>query len=770
MLTLRDVLTRIATGLYVGTAWGSAAGIAQPTTSPTDTSHEVRIVRDAFGMAHLYSDREEDGFYGLGYAIAEDRLQQVLTWYVAIRGDLAATFGPKTPPLRGTELPPTAGRASSPLSDAIASDINARKYHFLATARSNFHLLPSQYQRDLRAYIAGLRAFMRAHPDRTPSWAPSLEPALPTAVMDFFISEAQGVCEARRSADERDEPRAAGLPQDAPFPLGASNAWAVAGSRTVDGRVIVESDSHGPIQIYGTLFYPYHIKAGDLDFVAFEPTGSAEFLFGHSPYFAWGITEGPRFVADCYRVRVDPKAPRRFRFDGKWLAMKVKPYSIPVKGGVPISGEFEYTYHNGVTSPVERRVGDIAYVVSYASADRIGRGAGEYYRLAMARNRTELEGALAERDAYPANMVIGGSDGLIMYIRPGRVPMRPRSLNVLGTLDGNSSKTAWRGIHSYADALKIMDPSEGYVGNSNVSPDMMYGSASLRPQDFPSYYGFEPGKTNSRQRRLIELLDRASGLSVDDAMRIAMDETIPGAERWSAAIAQAAHDQPDHVTAKLSDSQFLQALIRFDGALSKESRAALYASEVRRALLVNHRESIDSLVDAIEAGNRLPREVQRLLLDSIAEARQHIIETYGRLDLTWGDVHRVGRGGVDLPVGGGLLIAGAQRGGVPGVADYLAVSPPVTGIASLRALTFATDPQTHKETLIGGERIPFVVHFTSSGAQSYAQTLLGLNDDPASPHYSDQAHLASEKQLRPIPLTLAALRREGAKELVLTVP
>src|SRR6201999_1139558 len=58
---------------------------------------EVRLYRDSFGMAHLYANRESDGFFGLGYAVGEDRLLQVLTWYVAVRGELAKTFGPTTP-------------------------------------------------------------------------------------------------------------------------------------------------------------------------------------------------------------------------------------------------------------------------------------------------------------------------------------------------------------------------------------------------------------------------------------------------------------------------------------------------------------------------------------------------------------------------------------------------------------------------------------------------------------------------------------------------
>ena len=121
-------------------------------------------------------------------------------------------------------------------------------------------------------------------------------------------------------------------------------------------------------------------------------------------------------------------------------------------------------------------------------------------------------------------------------------------------------------------------------------------------------------------------------------------------------------------------------------------------------------------------------EQQRLLIEASAAARQRLLVRFGRADLAWGDVHRVGRGGVDLAVGGGRLL----------------------DAASLRALSFGPDARSGRERLIGGQRVPFIVHFSAAGAQSYAQMLLGVSDDPASAHYSDQAHLASDKLLRPI--------------------
>jgi acyl-homoserine-lactone acylase len=736
-------------------AAGHSAGAAD--------SRSVRLYRDQYGMAHLYADKEEDGFYGLGYAVAEDRLREVLTWYLAVRGELAATFGKVTPPPLPDSNAASIARDSyrNTLADSVTSDRNALKYKFLVTARRNLRKLPAQYRKDLQGYIDGLRAFMREHPQRTPEWAPTLEPALPLAMFDLMVLEAHGVCDSRREADRNAEGhRVAGMQlPTTQLPFGGSNAWAVAGDRTADGGTFLESDSHNPIESYGTLFYPYRIKAGGFDFMGFDPAGTVMFFFGHSPFFAWGDTEGPRFVADCYRITTDAHSPRRYLFDGKTRTISAEPYGIAIKGAPTEVGTFEYTHHNGVRSPVETREANTAYVVSYASAERVGLAAAQYYVMAMARNRAQLETALARRDAYPANTVIAGADGTIMYIRGGRIPIRPSGLNVRGTLDGNTSATAWRGIHSYDEALKLTNPPQGYVANCNISPDMMYPTSSLRAADFPEYFAFEPGLTNARQQRLIELLDPARSLSVNGAESIAMDETIPSVRAWGPAIARLLAEEP----AELMQEQpavrsFLEELAEFDGTFSKESRGALDHFELRRALSVSYPNDVMAISDAIETGSRLSAAQEQVLMRAAAEARTHIIDTYGRTDLTWGDVHRVGRGNVDFAIGGARLITGAKVGGVS-----------VESTRTLRALSFEFDPVTRRERLYGGQRIPFLVHFTRAGVQSYAESLWGISDDPSSPHYSDQAQLASDKKLRPIPLTEAELVHEHASLMSLKI-
>jgi acyl-homoserine lactone acylase PvdQ len=222
---------------------------------------QVTIFRDRWGMAHLYAAREEDGFSDLGYATAEDRLEQVLLLYLGVKGELAAAFGPgpigvdKVGPMFGGEIP-----------DTVASDLRVKKFQILEQARLNMAKIPAQYGLDLKAYIAGINQFMVDHPARKPAWAPVLEPAFPLALLWQFTLEADAICPARMAA-------AAQKVVYQPSPLTTSegsDAFAIGRSRTADKGITFSSDTHHPWENVGTLFYPWRMKAGSLDVQAFD--------------------------------------------------------------------------------------------------------------------------------------------------------------------------------------------------------------------------------------------------------------------------------------------------------------------------------------------------------------------------------------------------------------------------------------------------------------------------------------------------------------------
>jgi acyl-homoserine-lactone acylase len=731
---------------------------AAQANAPLKRGH-VTIFRDRWGMAHLYAAREEDGFFGLGYATAEDRLDQVMLLYLGVKGELAAAFGPgpigadKVGPMFGGEIP-----------DTVASDLRVKKFQILEQARLNMAKIPAQYALDLKAYIAGINQFMVDHPARKPAWAPVLEPALPLALLWQFTLEADAICPARMAA-------AAQKVVHQPSPLTTSegsDAFAIGRSRTADKGITFSSDSHHPWEAVGTIFYPWRMKAGSLDVQAFDVTGAAMFFFGHSNDFAWGWTEGPRYTGDCYRLPTVKGDPRAYLFDGKLQRMVVTPYTINVRGAAPVTGEFEYTRHNGVLSPVVERRGDDAFVVSSAYFDQVGMGNAELFEMAHARTHADIKAALAPMDLYPANLILAGRDGTLLYIRPGRLPKRPDGVDVTLPLDGSTSRTAWTGYVSMREAVQVENPPQDYVGNDNVSPDRMYATPILDPQKYPAYYAFDPGQTNTRQLRMIELLENAHGVSDEAAIQITMDEKVFGADQWGGIFktlklsgAWAKNTDPDLTT-------FVAALESFDGVFAKESRGALYYMAFREALRSASHKAAGEIEGAVEAGRPLSPAQQRSVEDAVLAAYASLRQGFGTINLVFGDVHRIGRGSDSFPVGGAAIDSSQDKKELNTIGAWV-LEP--SGAEAMRTMAFR--PDVKKPALLDAyccQRVPFVVAFHPDGSlTSYSEMLPGVSEDPASPHFGDQMRLASQVELRPDYFYLRDLERNTESRIDIVV-
>ena len=275
---------------------------------------EATLYRDAWGVPHVYAEKEEDGFYGLGYAQAEDRLSTLLGVYLRVKGEAAAAFG----------------------SAQVESDFEQRRLRHLAESRAALKRLPPQLVRNYTAFIAGIEAYMREHPANVPAWAPALEPALPMAAFRSFIwgrllfdavpywqrpGPREGECARATPAgvtSPRDELTGAGQ--------AGSNQWALMPWRTADGVVIHLGDPHGGYHAT----WEFRVDAGPVKAAASTLPGMPLPFVGHTRAIAWAFTIFGSDGMDCYAVLTDLGDPRRYQFDGKWQRMVTEDVTVRV--------------------------------------------------------------------------------------------------------------------------------------------------------------------------------------------------------------------------------------------------------------------------------------------------------------------------------------------------------------------------------------------------------------------------------------------------------
>src|SRR6185436_17321893 len=133
----------------------------------------------------------------------------------------------------------------------------------------------------------------------------------------------------------------------------------------------------------------------------------------------------------------------------------------------------------------------------------------QMYKQQLARNIDEFLVVHRTLEMWATNFMIGDAGGNALYIRTGRIPVRPSGYDWSRPVPGNTSATAWKGIYPIEDLVQLRNPEPGYMQNNNLSPDMMFEGSPLRAERYaPLVYHDRPGRTNLRGIRANDLLSR----------------------------------------------------------------------------------------------------------------------------------------------------------------------------------------------------------------------------------------------------------------------
>jgi acyl-homoserine lactone acylase PvdQ len=687
------------------------SGQPAPDTGPALRAGEVAVHRDAWGVPHVYAAREEDGYYGLGYAMAQDQLERTLRLVLYARGTLAQTFG----------LTPVPG-----LPEPAFSDYQTRLWRIPEVSAESVARLDPQLKRNYEQFAAGFRAYMDAHPDTVPEWAPR-----DLSVVDMVAIPRAGLWHAYQAGIGVNDCRRVGvaIPSELPpsGPGGASNVWAVMPERTATGGAILLTDPHGGVD--GRFSYEYRLHAGRL-----RSTGYAlgpMMIVARNAHVGWGMTTGSPDVADCFVVETDPDDPRRYLFDGEPREMETQEIVVGVKDGDPIRVTAEYTRHNGYLSPVVARDGNKAYVVTTAYMDDAAPFHNAIYRMNLAGNVDELRDAMSNNGVFPQNVLAADTAGDILFVHAGETPIRPDpERDWTRAVDGNTSETAWQGIHPLDDLLVIRSPASGYLQNNNVDPHFMDEPTPPEVENKPAYIlnaGVIPiGRSGSRSIRAVELLSAANAMTREDAFAAALDPMLPGTGAWLAVLEDAVAQAPPAD----GDAAFVDELLAFDGRLVTDSTVALkyvyWREALREGLSV---EDFQSLLGPLWDDAALPAELAPKLVAAAGRAREQLLEVHGDAAAVYGAEFRIG-GDDDHS----WPLAGGSVGQGPECAMAELMCP-----AALLAFHHGPRNERNERLAVVGSRIRRIDFYGPNGIESYTAQNPGISDDPNSGHTEDQA-------------------------------
>jgi acyl-homoserine-lactone acylase len=570
-------------------------------------AEKVEILRDEYGIPHIFATTAAGAAFGSGYAQAQDRLEELLRNYRKAEGTMAEAFGPEW----------------------VGFDYRQRLWRHREVAEQHYKDLAPNLRAICEAYQAGIKKFMQEHPEQVPAWAPKLEPWQIIALGRFIIwrwPEGEIAADLQRG----------GIPPDTPRPYLGSNEWLLAPSRTAMGAPIAVVDPH--VDWYGEMrFYEMRIYAGDLAFSGAAILGQPFPSLGHSRYLSIAMTTGGPETSDVYEEEV---RDGKYRFRDQWRPLEVRNERIGVKEGNQVRWQ-NYRIESTGHGPIVAHKNGKAYAAGIPYADQY-RLLETTWQIATAHHLNEAKAALANLQFMAQNIMIGTVDGDIYYVRNGRVPIRPAGCDPSRPMSGADGNCEWRGIHPFSDLLQITNPPQGYMQNCNVSPVNMMKGSPLAPDRWtgPRYlYNETAAPPHQRAAMVLDLLDAAHHVTAQDAMAIAVSPQVWHADAWQERIRKAA---PDHPLARL--------LIAWDRRADANSRAALayYLFKTALGQLGRSPDPPVSLTDD-DVRTALDKAAQRLAGDFSPEA-------------VFGTLFRVGRQGAGrtFPVGGGSLLEAAM--------------------------------------------------------------------------------------------------------------
>ena len=545
--------------------------------------HErAEILRDRFGVPHVFAADRHDLFYLQGYVTAQDRLWQMDIYRRAAAGRISEVLG----------------------EPGLESDRTLRTIGLARAAALDLGVASPEVKDILQAYADGVNKFIEQHGDSLPfeflllgykpdPWSPLdsatiaklqlwdaagnyTQELLRASLAERFGLDALAALMPDAGASVAYDTRAwdavsadlgAGMSARAPASFlggGAtlglgSNCWALGGSKTKSGKPLLAGDPHLPVR-NPSIWYEVALTNPDLALTGFSIPGVPGVVIGHNDKFAWSFTYAEADTQDLFVEHQDPTDLRRYEYKGAFEPATFVREAIKVKGRTdPVTVDVAVTRHGPIITPII--AGLKPQVALRWNALDAGKTLDAVLGMNSAKSFDEFKRAAADFTGASLSACYADTSGHIGYLLVGRLPDRPG--------DGRMPVPGWTGAYDWKGLLPAeanysqLDPSDGLILNANNRPAAMTSSSA-------GYIGeWDPG---FRYAYLKSVLDQTRGADVAAISRVQNDYTSLPVQRYRDAMVAG------RPTTALG--QQVQKIVReWDGSLAVDSAgAAIYES------------------------------------------------------------------------------------------------------------------------------------------------------------------------------------------------
>jgi acyl-homoserine-lactone acylase len=689
------------------------AGGADEVARWQQRARNVTIIRDNWGIPHVYGKTDADAVFGFLYAQAEDDFPRIELNYIDASGRRAEVEG----------------------EGEIYRDLRMKLFIDPADMRAKYAESPEWLRALMDAFADGLNYYLHTHPAVKPKLITRFDPWM---ALSFSEGSIGGDIESisLRDLDALYGQRAPGKTSAAsPEPVvrepKGSNGFAIAPSRSASGHALLLINPH-------TTFYfrpeVHVISEQGLNAYGAVTWGQFFVYQGFSDRAGWMHTSGGADVIDEYMETVINKSTGvHYKYGDGARAFITKKITVPYKQGGALA-EKTFTAYYSHHGPIVREAG--GKWISVRLMQEPIKALTQSYLRTKAKNYAELYRAMELRTNSSNNTVYADADGNIAYFHGNFVPIRDPKFDWTNPVDGSDPATEWKGLHPINETITLFNPPSGWIQNTNNGPFSAAGPYSPRAHDYPAYMSVNP--ENPRGINAVRVLSRQTDFTLDRLIAAAYDPTLSAFEKLIPALLKAYEETPpgDVLKTRLADP--IAMLRGWDFKCSVRSVPTSLACFWGQDLLIRVGDAAKkkgvSFYDFI-ANETTAKE----RLEALARAVEKLEHDFGTWKTPWGEISRFQR----------------LSGEVKDVFDDAKPSLPV-GFASatwgsLAAFGTSTAASTKTKKIYGtrGNSFVAVVEF---GPRIKAKSILagGVSGDPLSLHFNDQAELYAMGQFKDV--------------------
>jgi penicillin amidase len=440
----------------------------------------VEVLRDSFGVPHIWASSDADLYYAQGYMHAQDRLFQMELFRRVSQGRLAELLGPRV----------------------LTTDRFMRTLGLYRAAAAAERTLTPEGRRLNEAYAAGVNAYVRERAGALPpeflllnvkpeAWTVRNILAI-EKIMAFDLSPYGNGLDLQRAVQKLGEEKArilfpadfswgttilgrAAIPDvpveavaliEAASMVQASNSWVIAGRYTASGKPILANDMHLALRA-PSVWYLMALHGAGYEVAGMTIPGAPGIVAGHNKAIAWGYTNAYLDDIDFFIERLDPRDSTRYLTPHGSEPFAVVQETIQVKGAAADILPIRFTRHGPIINAAEKRAGTELLAARWAAADP----SHTWQAVPMmnrARNWTEFVAGVKNFDDPHQNVVYADTAGHIGYVMGGRIPIRGnRKRPPLLPVPGWTGEYDWTGDAPFSEHPQVFDPPEGFVVTAN---------------------------------------------------------------------------------------------------------------------------------------------------------------------------------------------------------------------------------------------------------------------------------------------------------------